>query len=149
VTQRCVRRAAEATLQAEGVSPRKVEVSIVLTDDAFLRDLNHRYRGKDTPTDVLSFAQEPEVAVPGVTPLLGDVVISLERAAAQAAAGGHTLEQEVCWLTIHGILHLLGYDDATAEGFAEMVGKGAVIWECLYPDTPAPTPAPGRESHGE
>ena len=86
------------------------EISVVLCADPFIRDLNARWRGKDKPTDVLSFAQEDD---PG---LLGDIVISLDTAARQAAAAGWTLENEVSLLGIHGLLHLLGYDDETQAG---------------------------------
>ena len=92
------------------------EVSIVFCDDAFIRSLNAQYRGKDKPTDVLSFAQDdPD--------LLGDIVISLPTAARQAQAAGWTLENEVALLGVHGLLHLLGYDDETSEGAWEMQRK--------------------------
>ena len=118
----------------EGIRPRTVEISIALVDDAAIRGLNARYRGKDTPTDVLSFAQEQEIALPGVPKLLGDVVISVDTAARQADAGGRSLDDELCQLAIHGVLHLLGYDDATTEGYEEMVRKGEDIWRRLGDD---------------
>ena len=86
------------------------EISVVLCDDPFIQKLNARWRGKDKPTDVLSFAQEDDPE------LLGDIVISLETAACQAAAAGWTLENEVTLLGMHGLLHLLGYDDETQAG---------------------------------
>lgn len=131
MSQKCLRRAVEATLIAEGVRPRAVEVSIALIDDATMRGLNARYRGKDTATDVLSFAQEQEVAIPGAPRLLGDIVVSVDTAMRQATAAGHSLNAEVSHLVIHGLLHLLGYDDVTPEGYAEMVGKGTAIWQRL------------------
>lgn len=86
------------------------ELSIVLCDDAFIRPLNASWRGKDSATDVLSFPQEePEGAVPGA-PALGDLVISAETAAAAAAQLGHSLEQELKVLLVHGVLHLIGHD---------------------------------------
>ncbi len=92
-----------------------------------MRALNARYRGIDAPTDVLSFAQEHDIIVPGMPKLLGDVVISVDTAHRQAAAAGRTLEDELGQLAIHGVLHLLGYDDATTEGYVEMVEKAEKI----------------------
>ena len=97
-----------ALLEHEGA-----ELSIMLVDDAHMRRLNHEWRGKDQPTDVLSFPQlesdEGPFADEEGMPL-GDVVISVETARAQAEAGGWTLEEELNRLLLHGILHLLGYD---------------------------------------
>lgn len=102
-------------LRREGVAGDP-EISLVLCDDAFIQSLNAEYRSKDKPTDVLSFAQDdPD--------LLGDIVISLPTAARQAQAAGWTLESEVALLGVHGLLHLLGYDDETAEGAWEMQAK--------------------------
>lgn len=91
------------------------ELSIVLVDDPHIRHLNREWRGKDRPTDVLSFPQFDEdelVPVPDgdVELPLGDVVISVDTARAQAAAGDWTLEEELNRLLLHGVLHLLGYD---------------------------------------
>jgi probable rRNA maturation factor len=89
------------------------ELSLMLCDDETIRSLNAQWRGKDSPTDVLSFPQE-EALSPGQfaqpPPLLGDVVISFETAARQAAELGHSLEHELRALLVHGLLHLLGYD---------------------------------------
>lgn len=131
MNQRQLRRAIEETLLTEGVRPRAVEVSLVLVDDAAMRALNARYRGIDRSTDVLSFTQEGDFAVPGAPRLLGDIVISVPTAGKQAVAAGHSLDDEVSQLAIHGALHLLGYDDANHEGYEEMVRKGADIWQCL------------------
>ena len=97
--------------------PGDPEISVVLCDDLFIQSLNAQWRGKDTPTDVLSFAQEDDPH------LLGDIVISLPTAARQADAAGWTLENEVALLEIHGLLHLLGYDDETEAGAWEMQGR--------------------------
>jgi probable rRNA maturation factor len=76
-----------------------------------MRALNNSWRGKDKSTDVLSFSQVEGMAVPPGGPhLLGDVVISMPTAARQAVARGHTLEEEMARLLVHGILHLLGHD---------------------------------------
>ncbi len=88
------------------------EVSLVFVDDDYMQGLNHQYRGLDSPTDVLSFAMmegEP-VACGEDTVILGDVVISLETAERQAVELGHSFLREAAYLTIHGVLHLLGYD---------------------------------------
>lgn len=89
--------------------------------------MNRDYRGYDKPTDVLSFAQEetaqdapPPPALPGQPLLLGDVVISVETAARQAETHSVSLERELALLTVHGILHLLGYEDETEAGAARM-----------------------------
>lgn len=103
---------------------------MLLTDDATLHALNRDYRDQDKPTDVLSFAQRDEHPdTPHATPsslkteLLGDVVISVETAVRQAEQHGVTLNEELALLTVHGILHLLGYDDMTDEGAEEMQAR--------------------------
>lgn len=119
------------TLASEGVNDRAVEVSIALVDDASIHSLNKQYRGKDAPTDVLSFSMEQDIAVPGAPRLLGDVVISMDTAQRQAEAAQRSIDEELCHLAIHGVLHLLGYDDADSEGFTEMVRKGEEIWRAV------------------
>jgi probable rRNA maturation factor len=87
------------------------EVTLCCVDDTAMRALNNSWRGKDKSTDVLSFSQVEGMAVPPGGPhLLGDVVISMPTAARQAVARGHTLEEEMARLLVHGILHLLGHD---------------------------------------
>lgn len=93
------------------------ELSVLLTNDGVIQTLNHRHRGKNRPTDVLAFPLDDSDAQ---APLLGDVVISLETAQRQAKKKGHGLLAEVCFLLAHGLLHLCGYDHATAEGKREM-----------------------------
>lgn len=102
--------------------PKPAEVSIVLTDDAHIHELNRDYRGVDRPTDVLAFSQLEGREFPSDSALvtLGDVVISVETAARQAGEHGHSLQDELDLLTVHGILHLLGYDDQTEEEAEEM-----------------------------
>ena len=106
------------------------EISVLLTDDEGIRALNALHRGIDKPTDVLSFpmlefdAEGNAVREygDGGELALGDIVISLERSAAQAEEYRHTLEREVGFLTVHSALHLLGYDHETPEEEAEMSG---------------------------
>ena len=95
------------TLQAEVTSGRAFDC--LITGDAELRRLNKEFLGQDCATDVLSFASAG-------TASLGDIAISLQRARAQAREFGHTLEQEVCILMLHGVLHLMGLDHHTDNG---------------------------------
>jgi probable rRNA maturation factor len=106
------------------------DLTIVLTDDTQLHQLNRDYLGIDAPTDVLSFPAsetDPETA----RRYLGDILISVPRAEEQAHAAGHALEAEVQLLIVHGILHLLGYDHAEAEEKARMWKVQAQIMERL------------------
>jgi len=101
--------------------PANAELSIVFVDNNFIQELNLNYRGENKPTDVLSFAMnemtdgEPEFDFPDDVNMLGDIVISLEQAKAQSEEYGHSLEREVGYLAVHGMLHLLGYDHETSE----------------------------------
>ena len=111
------------------------EVSIVLADDAYIQELNCQYRGKDMPTDVLSFAlnegEEPEIIHGPEENLLGDIIISLETAQRQAVDYGHSLERELAFLTIHGFLHLLGYDHEKEEQRQAMRAEEERILELI------------------
>jgi probable rRNA maturation factor len=111
-------------------------VTLTLTDDEGIRELNRQYRGLDTTTDVLSFSllegEEPDIhyneedETSKVNPfanLLGDIVISVPRAEAQAADYGHSLERELGFLFVHGFLHLLSYDHGDEEQEREMFAK--------------------------
>lgn len=120
-----VAAAVDAALHAEGAAGAMVSVHIA--DDALLHTLNRTYRGVDRATDVLSFllAEDGEPAA-GAGPL-GDVVVSRERAAAQAEQFGHSERRELCYLAVHGTLHLLGYDDADTEGEALMGAKAEAV----------------------
>lgn len=95
------------------------ELSIALVDDSEIAALNAEWRRIDEPTDVLAFPMdEPDESLP-YSPLLGDVVISVERALAQAKEAGHSLEREIDVLLIHGVLHLVGYDHEGSEELSE------------------------------
>ena len=107
-----LRRVAAEVLRQEEVA-EQTELSLIVTDDEALRELNRRFRGVDAPTDVLAFGagtEEHFVSAPESPPYLGDVVISYQRALAQAEELGHAVAEELKLLVIHGILHLLGYD---------------------------------------
>ncbi|HWI61782.1 MAG TPA: rRNA maturation RNase YbeY [Symbiobacteriaceae bacterium] len=105
----------------------EAEVSITFVDDAQITDLNRDHRGLHKPTDVLSFSQlegEELAALPEGEPiLLGDIVVSLERCAEQAADYGHSFDRELGFLIAHGMLHLLGFDHQTPEDEAAMMAR--------------------------
>lgn len=103
-------RAALTVLEQQESDP-EAEVTIVLSTDEHLQKLNEQFMGIDAPTDVLSFPAEQIDPETGES-YLGDIVISYERASAQAEAGGYSLEHELQLLVVHGTLHLLGYDHA-------------------------------------
>lgn len=111
------------------------EVSITLTDNAYIHELNREYRGIDRPTDVLSFAlnesEEPEVKGGVNLNILGDLVISVERAEEQAAEYGHSVKREMAFLTVHGMLHLLGYDHMEEADRLEMEDEQRFVMEKL------------------
>ena len=111
-------RAARFTLDLEPDSA-DADITIVLTDDAQLHELNREFLGVDAPTDVLSFPSE-EIDPETGAQYLGDIIISIPRAMLQAQAGGHPVEAEVQLLVVHGTLHLLGHDHAEAEENARM-----------------------------
>lgn len=105
------------------------EVSLQLTDDATIHQLNVTYRQQDKPTDVLSFAAL-ENAAPAVPELLeteplylGDIIISMDTAQRQAVEQGHSLRWETVWLGVHGFLHLLGWDHPDDESLVKMLDQ--------------------------
>jgi probable rRNA maturation factor len=93
---------------------QEAELTVVLTDDAQVQELNRQFRNVDAPTDVLSFPAG-EVDLDTGNLYLGDIIISIPRAQAQTLAEGHSLEDELRLLVVHGVLHLLGYDHADEE----------------------------------
>jgi probable rRNA maturation factor len=111
-------RAARLTLDLES-APADSDMTIVLTDDSQLHELNREYLDVDAPTDVLSFPADEEDPETGI-PYLGDILISIPRAMQQAQAAGHPVEAEVQLLVVHGTLHLLGHDHAEVEEKARM-----------------------------
>ena len=115
-----VREAVEATLDYEQFG-NPAEVSVTFVDNAEIKDLNKKFRGINKATDVLSFplfdyeGESEEPPVDEMLGMLGDIVLSLEKAEAQAKEYGHSFEREVAFLTVHSMLHLLGYDHETGE----------------------------------
>jgi probable rRNA maturation factor len=117
-------RSAAAVLVHQGLNG-PAELTIVLTGDKGVRELNRAYRGFSAATDVLAFGSEQAdgfVTPPGTPRYLGDVVISFPRAEAQAKSAHHPVETEVQLLVVHGVLHLLGHDHADP-------GQKAVMWK--------------------
>jgi probable rRNA maturation factor len=115
VDREVLRALAERVLVAE--SAPTSELGIVVTDDEQVRKLNNRYAGEDKATDVLSFSlrEGEEFVSPDATERLGEVIISLETAERQATEAGHSQEDEMAHLLVHGVLHLLGYDHGAPE----------------------------------
>ncbi len=112
-----VRKAVVATFAYEGFT-RDAEVSVTFCDNVYIRSLNLEFRNKDSATDVLSFPlyEKGEAEITDELPvMLGDIVLSLERAREQAAEIGNSFEREVAFLTIHSTLHLLGYDHELSD----------------------------------
>ena len=105
---------AEAALNRLGVKSERA--TIVFVSDRAIRLLNQRFRGRNTATDVLSFPSGQTKFERGADPNLGDVIISVERAAAQAARHGLEFDREVAQLILHGLIHLCGYDHETDDG---------------------------------
>ncbi len=128
-----VRAAAEKVGEIYGVE--NGEVSVTLTDNAYIHQLNRQYRQIDRPTDVLSFALnesvEPDIENGPDIDVLGDIILSVERAREQAADYGHSLRREIAFLTVHGMLHLLGYDHMEEADRLEMEKEQRYVMEQL------------------
>ena len=100
-----------------------VVFNVIIIDNEEIHKINKEYRGIDRPTDVISFALEDDDSFIQLDKrILGDIYISIDKAKEQANEYGHKLLRELCFLTIHGILHLLGYDHMTKEDEEEMFG---------------------------
>lgn len=127
-------RAIEEAIRLSG-GPEEAEVSLTLVDDQRIHALNLEYRGVDRPTDVLSFAlqeesdEEPEFEFED--DMLGDIVISAERAREQAQEYGHSFEREIVYLAVHGTLHLLGYDHEEEQDKLEMRSQEEAVMALL------------------
>ncbi|MGM0947791.1 MAG: rRNA maturation RNase YbeY [Bacillota bacterium] len=114
--------------EREGVQDQ-AEVSVTIVSNEDIQQINKEYRGKDAPTDVISFALEEEgegeVEILGaeMPPVLGDIIISADRTREQAEEYNHSFKRELGFLAVHGFLHLLGYDHMTKEEEEEMFTK--------------------------
>ena len=132
-----IRRAVEATLDYEQYG-NDCEVSVTFTDNAQIKALNAQFRKINKSTDVLSFplfdyeGESEEPPVDELTGMLGDIVLSLEQAKKQADEFGHSFEREAAFLTVHSMLHLLGYDHETGEeDELDMRARQTAIMEIL------------------
>ncbi len=131
-----IKRCCLETLYEEGYKG-SFEVSVTFTDNRGIQEINKEYRGIDKETDVLSFPATD--AGESFTRsretgcfILGDIVLSLEKAVAQAQEYGHSFEREAAFLTVHSMLHLLGYDHVNSEEEErEMFGKQEIILEAM------------------
>ena len=112
-----IEKSIAAVLKVENLD-ENVEVSVSFVGDEEIRDLNRDYRGVDKSTDVLSFPMDDEFII--VSRILGDVIINTRRVMEQAKELGHSNERELSYLTVHSILHLLGYDHMEDEDKKEM-----------------------------
>jgi probable rRNA maturation factor len=122
-------RAAEATLRAACPDLAAADISVLLADDEVLRSLNREWRGRDLPTNVLSFpamatrpGETPLAEFAGVPLLLGDIALGFETCTAEAARDGRALSDHLAHLVVHGVLHLLGYDHEDDAAAATMEG---------------------------
>ena len=132
VSEDLLRRAGRAALQVCRADPSS-SLTIVVTDDHRMKELNRRFRQVDQTTDVLAFPAD--FHDPDTDALyLGDVVISYPRAASQAEVGGHQVEDELQLLAVHGVLHLLGYDHLDPEEKAAMWGLQDQVLNALNLD---------------
>jgi probable rRNA maturation factor len=132
----------EAIAAAAQLTPAAGEVSVLLTDDAAITALNKRWRGIDKPTNVLSFPAQANPKLP--SPLLGDIVIAYETLARESNADGKPFLHHLAHLTVHGFLHLLGYDHATASQAEAMESLEREMLARLAIADPYRTPQPGN-----
>src|SRR5690348_6979470 len=146
----CSTAARAALAGAATPMPRPSELSIVLGDDALLRMLNQRWRGKDEPTNVLSFPAQDRDVPSGAPLLLGDVVLAFERVSSEAAAQEKALADHLRHLVVHGVLHLLGFDhEVPAEAERMEALETAVLAGLGVPDPyRAEHVRPSAASHG-
>ena len=118
-----IEKVVNKAFEVEGV--KKASCSIIIVDNTFIHKLNKEYRGIDRVTDVISFALEDDksMIIPDDVRLLGDIYICLDKAKEQAKEYGHSLERELCFLAVHGVYHLLGYDHENEEDAKIMFKK--------------------------
>ncbi|WP_025784786.1 rRNA maturation RNase YbeY [Sporosarcina sp. D27] len=129
IAEQLIQKLLSFAADAEGLEDG-TELSVTFLDDDAIKQVNRDYRGKDQPTDVISFALEEEgegeAAIIGADDMprhLGDLLISVETAQRQAVDYGHSVERELGFLALHGFLHLLGYDHMTENDEKKMFGR--------------------------
>ena len=135
VLDELVRRTVEAVVADLALkSAEPTELSVTFTDDAAMRGLNAQWRGKDKPTNVLSFPAFPE-ASETIPPMLGDIVLARETIEREAALDGKPFEHHLTHLVAHGLLHLLGYDHETEDEAEEMeAAERRILASLAIPD---------------
>lgn len=110
---------------------KKVEFNVIVVDKDYIHELNKTYRDKDMETDVISFALEDDKTFNPDERVLGDIYISIDRVHSQARDYEHSEIRELCFLAVHGMLHLLGYDHMTKEDEQEMFSlQDKILEEC-------------------
>lgn len=124
-----IKRAANVTIEMYALE-KTVSISILICDDEYIKDLNKSYRGVDQATDVLSFPSDLKLPESNLT-FLGDIAISYPTAVIQAEKALHPIAHELVLLTVHGILHLLGYDHTTVEEEKEMWAHQRKVFDSL------------------
>lgn len=121
-----MKKVLEHAIEVEKVE--QVCFNIILVDNKFIHELNRKYRGIDRETDVISFALEDYKEMPNdEIRVLGDIYISVGKAKSQAIEYGHSFKREICFLSVHGFLHLLGYDHMIKEEEEVMFGRQELI----------------------
>ncbi len=124
----------KAILALDTISDVECDLAVVLCDDKFIHKLNRDFRHKDRPTDVLSFPYgDEDMDIPVTVKMLGDIIISIERAKRQAVQHNHSLRKEVAVLLVHGILHLVGYTHENDSDEDKMNAKAAEILAIIEP----------------
>jgi probable rRNA maturation factor len=151
IDESVIARAAEAALTAACPALGEATISLLLTDDAAVRTLNKQWRGKDTPTNVLSFpatqiraGETPRPEFAGVPLELGDIALGFETCHREAAAEGKPLDHHIAHLVVHGVLHLLGHDHIEDTDAARMEGLEVVILQGLGVPDPYSVERPGH-----
>ena len=121
-----LKKVIDIAIKSEKVN--NVEFNVIIVDNERIHEINREYRHIDRPTDVISFALEDDESFPGMeTRVLGDIYISLDKVYEQSEAYGHSFFRELAFLTVHGLLHLLGYDHMEKEDEKEMFSRPELI----------------------
>ncbi len=121
-----IKKVLNKAIEVEDVGP--VYFNVILVNNEYIHELNRDYRHIDRPTDVITFALEDNKDFPGYdVRILGDIYISLEKAHSQAVEYGHSFKREICFLAVHGFLHLLGYDHMEKEEEKVMFARQELI----------------------
>ena len=121
-----LKKVIDIAIKSEKVN--NVEFNVIIVDNERIHEINREYRHIDRPTDVISFALEDDESFPGMeTRVLGDIYISLDKVYEQSEAYGHSFFRELAFLTVHGLLHLLGYDHMEKEDEKEMFSRQELI----------------------